>query len=359
MPILQFNEAKTWKISRRTSCRKVWRLHLFLDHGLSKIGDKTFEFRIILDGATQLHANVLPHRKLLLSFMSGWTHSRRTRKQFVLVWLSTILTTCRHSTECTLWREFQQEHIHHGRTEQRWGTIVQGISLGTRGHSFKESGPDHADHSCPVYAQGGHMRMFKQLQVVRRPWNWPWDEDQENSWTQLRWIQSSWHQHLPSRIFSMKTFKNWPWPLIFKISFREDFVKILLNGWNFFFPIFEQEKMCFVNKKIAKSSKDGSLANGWKWKSFQSKDPWQLLVLAPLSFNQISANWGDKRPSDTVDLEELPDSREQARAPRCMTLAGNVFTNFFFERNSWSGKTSRTKKKGSWKFHNCRAFVTK
>ena len=79
-------------------------------------------------------------------------------------------------------------------------------------------------------------------------------------------------------------------------QFSRRFRQILLNGWNFFFPIFEQEKMCFVNKKIAKSSKDGSLANGWKWKSFQSKDPWQLLVLAPLSFNQISANWGDKRP---------------------------------------------------------------
>ena len=36
-------------------------------------------------------------------------------------------------------------------------TTVEAVSLGTRGHSFKESGPDHSgtDHSCPVDAQGG------------------------------------------------------------------------------------------------------------------------------------------------------------------------------------------------------------
>ena len=36
-------------------------------------------------------------------------------------------------------------------------TAVQQVSLGTRGHSFEESGPDHSgtDHSCPIDAQGG------------------------------------------------------------------------------------------------------------------------------------------------------------------------------------------------------------
>ena len=40
-------------------------------------------------------------------------------------------------------------------------------------------------------------------------------------------------------------------------------VEILLNGGSLFLPIFEQEKMCSIGKKIrAKPSKDEHLANG-------------------------------------------------------------------------------------------------
>ena len=41
-------------------------------------------------------------------------------------------------------------------------TTVQEISFGIRGHSFKESGPDHSgtDHSCPIAAQGGDSEKY-------------------------------------------------------------------------------------------------------------------------------------------------------------------------------------------------------
>ena len=41
-------------------------------------------------------------------------------------------------------------------------TAVQVVSLGTRGHSFKESGPDHSgtDHSCAVDAQCGDIEQY-------------------------------------------------------------------------------------------------------------------------------------------------------------------------------------------------------
>ena len=65
---------------------------------------------------------------------------------------------------------------------------------------------------------------------VRRLWSWPWDEDQGISQTQLQWIQSSWHPHQPSKIFSTKKFKNWPWRLILKFSNEKISVHIFCFG---------------------------------------------------------------------------------------------------------------------------------
>ena len=48
-----------------------------------------------------------------------------------------------------------------------------------------------------------------------------------------------------------------------EVQQREDFRQDLAERMKFVPPIFEQEKMFFVGKKIrAKSSKDGNLANG-------------------------------------------------------------------------------------------------
>ena len=49
-----------------------------------------------------------------------------------------------------------------------------------------------------------------------------------------------------------------------------------------------------------------------------TKSPKAVLVLAPLSCKQIFSKL--RRPLETVDLEELPDSRERTRAPVPMAL---------------------------------------
>ena len=51
-----------------------------------------------------------------------------------------------------------------------------------------DTAPDHpgTNYSCPVDAQGSNSEKYTgDLKVAKRPWNWPWDEDQEISWTQL------------------------------------------------------------------------------------------------------------------------------------------------------------------------------
>ena len=50
-------------------------------------------------------------------------------------------------------------------------TTVQEVSLGTRGHSSKESGPDHSgtEHSCPVDAQGGDTEKYSGDLSVKTP----------------------------------------------------------------------------------------------------------------------------------------------------------------------------------------------
>ena len=72
--------------------------------------------------------------------------------------------------------------------------------------------------------------------------------------------------------------------------------------------------MCFIGKKIrATSSKDGYLANGSKWRLLLSSVPWLLSVLVPPFFEVNASKL--RKPLDTVDLEELPDSRERTGAP--------------------------------------------
>ena len=112
-----------------------------------------------------------------------------------------------------------------------------------------------------------------------------WCADSEKHPGNLKWSDAhgvghgtktkSWHPHQPSRIFSMKKFKKWPRGLALKFSNEKISVEILLNAWSMFLPIFRQEKMCFIGKKIrAKSSKDGNLANGWRLKLLRSRAPW-------------------------------------------------------------------------------------
>ena len=71
--------------------------------------------------------------------------------------------------------------------------------------------------------------------------------------------------------------------------------------------------MCFTGKRVrARSSKDGNLENGWRWKSMQSMGS---MAVANTGATTFHANISIRRPLGTVDLEEVPDSRGRAGAP--------------------------------------------
>ena len=60
VPILQIDEAETWQITReRIESRRIWRSPSFWIMDEHKIGDKTFGFLIVLDGATS-HLTAYP-----------------------------------------------------------------------------------------------------------------------------------------------------------------------------------------------------------------------------------------------------------------------------------------------------------
>ena len=70
----------------------------------------------------------------------------------------------------------------------------------------------------------------------------------------------------------------------------------------------------FIGKRIrAKSSKDGNPANGWRLKLLPSRALWKLFNTGSAIFQTNISKL--RRPLDTVDLEELPDSRERTGAP--------------------------------------------
>ena len=135
---------------------------IFLDHGSAKIGDKTFGFLIILDGATS-HLTAYPCKSTSPSEVISKPHE----------WMDTFQMNPK-----AICADMAFHHPHDMQAFNRmhnvkriptgpytpWPnraemgcTTVQEISLGTPGHSFKESGPDNSgtDHSCPVDAQGG------------------------------------------------------------------------------------------------------------------------------------------------------------------------------------------------------------
>ena len=67
--------------------------------------------------------------------------------------------------------------------------------------------------------------------------------------------------------------------------------------------------MCFIGKMIrAKSSKDGNLAN-LKVEIVAIKGPMVVIGIVASIFEVDASRL--RRPSDTVDLEDLPDSRER------------------------------------------------
>ena len=101
MPVLQFRKTETGKISRERTSGD----HIFLDRGSAKIGDKTFGFLIVLDGATS-HLTANPCKSTSVSEVIAKTHEWMDTFQMKLKAICSDmafhhLTTCRHSTDCT------------------------------------------------------------------------------------------------------------------------------------------------------------------------------------------------------------------------------------------------------------------
>ena len=125
MPILQLDTADTWQITcERITSWRTWRFYLFgpwINQDWRKnlwisdyfgCSDITFEQHI--------HERVLLHQKSFPNFMNGWAHFRWIQRRFVQTRPSIIDMTCRHSTECTLWRDFQLDHTHRIQMEPTW-----------------------------------------------------------------------------------------------------------------------------------------------------------------------------------------------------------------------------------------------
>ena len=120
-----------------------------------------------------------------------------------------------------------------------------------------------------------------------------------------------------------------------KSNKEKTLAEILLKEWNLFLPTFEWEKVCFSGKMTrAKFSKDGSLVNGCRWKSVLSKAPRRFTV-AVRPFFQASVS-KLRRPLDTEDLEELPDSRERTGAPVLwLSCKGQIDVRELVSENSY------------------------
>ena len=103
-----------------------------------------------------IHVRVPLHRKLFPSFMSGWTQFKCILRRFVQIWFSIILMICRHSIECTQFRDFLLNYIIRGQIELKWVSDCQKASFSTGGCSLQEIEQDHSvtDHTCPVDARG-------------------------------------------------------------------------------------------------------------------------------------------------------------------------------------------------------------
>ena len=148
---------------------------IFLDHGSAKIGDKTFGFLIVFDGATShliAHPCTNTSTSEAIAKIHEWMDTFQMNPKAICADMATILTTCgilpnaqceeiSNKTTCTM-----------AELSRNGCATVQEISFGTGGYSLQKPGPDHSGtnhsiHRCP--------------QVAKRPWNWPWDENQEIS----------------------------------------------------------------------------------------------------------------------------------------------------------------------------------
>ena len=235
---------------------------------------------------------------------------------------------CRHGLPSSSWCAGVLSNAHYKETSERTAhslakssrdgcRTIQNVSFSTRGYSLQKNGSDHSgkDHSCPVVAQDSDGENHTNNSGWQNTYgSKPWEENQEISCTQLSWIQNSWHPHQPNRTFWMRRYKSWLCKHISKSNNEKTFAEILPIGKGLFLLIFELEKACFVGKKIrATFSKDKKSGTWFKVEIIAVEGP-MVVINTGASICQINET-KLRRPLDTVDLEEFPDSRERPGAP--------------------------------------------
>ena len=187
---------------------------IFLDHGSANIGDKFLGFLIILDGATS-HLTAYLRKSTSTSEVIAKPHEWMDTFQMNPEAICATYGFPQSSRHAGILPNAQREENSNRTTytmaePSRDGcTIVQEVSLDTRETQLQRNWTRPLWHRSLLPSWCARRRQWEVIRwflVVRCTWNWPWDEDQEISWTQLQWIQSSWHPHQPSRIFSMKKF---------------------------------------------------------------------------------------------------------------------------------------------------------
>ena len=103
---------------------------------------------------------------------------------------------------------------------------------------------------------------------------------------------------------------SWSWRHISKSNSEKTFAEILLKEWSLFLPIFDYEKEYFIGKI------ESSSARTEVWKMVESGGSCGQLSQGGYQYWCVHfAGKKQRRPLDTVDLEQLPDSRERTGAP--------------------------------------------
>ena len=216
-----------------------------------KFGDKTFGFLIVLDGATS-HLTAYPCKSTSPSeVISKWTLSTWIRQRWRAV------MGFHHPHDMQAFPSNAQFEKVSDRTacamaKLSWDgcTIVQEVSLSTRGYRLQKSGPDYSvtDHSGQVDAQCSNGEKYPgnsewqkrpmELAMGRRP-------------RDLMDPASMNPEQLTSTPTKQDLLNEEIQKLANEIQQRQDIRRDLAeNAWSLFLLIFEKEKVCFTGKKI-------------------------------------------------------------------------------------------------------------
>ena len=259
---------------------------IFLDHGSTKNGDKTFGFLIILDGATS-HLTTYPCKSIspseVISKLHDWMDTFQMNPKAICADMA-----FHHPHDMQVfYRMHNVKRLPTGPHTPWPNRAEMGVRLFKKFLSvLVDTASENLDETtlsqitpAQLMRKSATVRNTQvtvsgktlELAMVRRPR----DLMDPASMNPEQLISTPTKQDL-----LFKKLKSWLWRRISKYNNDKTLVEILLNGWSLFLPISEYEKVCFIGKKIrAKFSKDGSLEDGWMLRFLLLNVPWWLSVL--------------------------------------------------------------------------------